>query len=119
MTASQPLLTQLSEYLALQRERITEQWLAAVLEDNKIEASNLLTHKQLVDRLPDLLDELCRFLRTRDAEQLTGAVQEEARSHGHQRWEQGYAIDELLRELHVLRRIVLSVFITDGTASLR
>jgi signal transduction histidine kinase len=117
MTTSSPLLAQLSEYLASQRERITQQWLDAVLKDTAIEASNLLTHKQLLDRLPDLFDKLCRFLRGRDAALLTGPAQEEARAHGHQRWEQGYAIDEVLRELHLLRRIVLSESITAFAAT--
>src|SRR5882724_2971441 len=112
MTTPQPPLVQVSEYLASQHDRITEQWLEAVLKDTSIEASNLLTHKQLLDQLPDLLDELCRFLRGRDAARLSGTVHDEARAHGHQRWQHGYAIDELLRELHLLRRIVLSVFIT-------
>jgi len=112
MTIPKSPLAELSEYLASQRERVTQQWLDAVLKDTAIEASNLLTHKQLLDRLPDLLDELCRFVRGRDAALLTGAVQDEARAHGQQRWEQGYAIDELLRELHLLRRIVLAQSIT-------
>jgi signal transduction histidine kinase len=113
MTIPKPPLAQLSEYLATQREWITQQWLEAVLKDAAIEASNLLTHKQLLDRLPGLLDELFRFVRGRDAAILTGAAQDEARTHAHQRWEQGYAIDELLRELHLLRRIVLAECITD------
>ena len=107
-----PALARLAEYLESQRKAITQQWLDAVLADAQTEASNLLTHRQLLDRLPNLFDELCRFLRGRDAARLTGAVNDDAREHGHDRWEHGYQIEELLRELHLLRRIVLSTFVT-------
>jgi len=107
-----PALARLAEYLESQRKAITQQWLDAVLADAQIEASSLLTHRQLLDRLPNLFDELCRFLRGRDAARLTGAVKDDAREHGHNRWEHGYRIEELLRELHLLRRILLSTFVT-------
>ncbi len=110
--APKSALVRLAEYLASQRPAITQQWLEAVTADAQIEASNLLTHRQLLDRLPKLLDELNRFLRGRDATRLVGAVDENAREHGHDRWERGYRIEELLRELHLLRRIVLSTFVT-------
>src|SRR5882672_1427799 len=112
MATSQSPLVRFSEDLAAQRGVIAQRWTDAVIADAQIEASNLLTHRQLLDRLPALLDELCRFLRGRDAARLNGTVQEEARAHGHDRWENGYAIEELLRELHLLRRIVLSSFVT-------
>ena len=112
MATSQSPLARFSEDLAAQRGAIAQRWTEAVIADAQIEASNLLTHQQLLDRLPALLDELSRFLRGRDAARLTGTVQEEARAHGHDRWQNGYAIEELLRELHLLRRIVLSSFVT-------
>jgi hypothetical protein len=112
MTPSISPIARLSEDLAAQRNAIAQRWIDAVVADAQIEASNLLTHRQLLDRLPALLDELSRFLRGRDAARLTGNLQEEARAHGHDRWENGYAIEELLRELHLLRRIVLSSFVT-------
>jgi hypothetical protein len=107
-----PALARLAEYLESQRKAITQQWLDAVRADPLAEASNDLTHRQLLDRLPNLFGELWRFLLGRDAGQLSGAAKADAREHGALRWEQGYRIEELLRELHLLRRILLSTFVT-------
>jgi signal transduction histidine kinase len=105
-------LVRLAEYLESQRKAITQQWLDAVRADPQADASNLLTHQQLLDRLPHLFGELCRFLLGRDAGEVSGSAKDDAREHGALRWEQGYRIEELLRELHLLRRILLSTFVT-------
>ena len=107
-----PALARLAEYFESQRKVITQQWLEAVRADPLAEASILLTHKQLLDRLPNLFGALCGFLVGRDAGELSGAAKADAREHGALRWEQGYRIEELLRELHLLRRILLSTFVT-------
>jgi hypothetical protein len=97
-----------AEHLAAQRELIAQRWLRTVQADADIEASDQLTHAQLLDHLPSLLRDLCQFLRWRDATVLAGEAREDAQEHGQHRWEQGYQLDALLRELDVLRRIVLS-----------
>jgi hypothetical protein len=97
-----------ADHLAGEREAIAQRWLRAVKADADIEATDQLTHTQLLDHLPSIFRDLCQFLRWRDAAALTGEAREDAQEHGHHRWEQGYQLDALLRELDVLRRIVLS-----------
>ena len=112
-----PALARLADYLESQRHVITQLWLDAVRTDPLAEASILLTHRQLLDRLPSLFGELCRFLLGRDAGELSGLAKDDAREHGALRWEQGYRIEELLREMHLLRRVLLSTFVTAFAAA--
>jgi signal transduction histidine kinase len=105
---SRPSLAGLVVYLADQQSAILEQWLLSVHRDTQIESADRLPHRQLVDHLPRLLGELCEFLRVRDAELLTGDARRDASQHGEMRWQDGYKIDELLRELEVFRQLVAS-----------
>jgi signal transduction histidine kinase len=97
-----------ADHLAAQRDLIAQRWLRTVQADADIEATDQLTHTQLLDHLPSVLRDLSQFLRWRDASVLAGETREDAQEHGQHRWEQGYQLDALLRELDVLRRIVLS-----------
>jgi signal transduction histidine kinase len=105
---SRPSLIGLVAYLANQQSAILEQWLLSVHRDTQIESADRLPHHQLVDHLPRLLGELCEFLRARDADLLTGEARRNASQHGEMRWQDGYKIDELLRELEVFRQLVAS-----------
>jgi signal transduction histidine kinase len=97
-----------AQYLANQRTTIIERWLLVVRRDTQIETADRLPHHELVDHLPRLLQELCDFLRARDADILTGEARRDAISHGELRWQGGYQIDELLRELEAFRQLVMS-----------
>jgi signal transduction histidine kinase len=99
-------LGKLAGYLEAQRTALTEQWLLAVRRDPEIAAADRLTHQQLVDHLPEIYAECCNFLRTRDAAALVGEAKNDAQEHGILRWQDGYNIDELIRELEVFRRIL-------------
>ncbi|CAB3796326.1 RsbRD N-terminal domain-containing protein [Pararobbsia alpina] len=106
--AAQFSMVLVADHLAAQREAIAQRWLRTVEADADIEATDQLTHTQLLDHLPSVFRDLCQFLRWRDANALAGEAREDAQEHGQHRWEQGYQLDALLRELDVLRRIVLS-----------
>lgn len=96
----------LASWLEAQQNALTEQWLLAVRRDPEIPAADRLTHQQLVDHLPEIYRECCNFLRTRDAAALVGEAKSDAQEHGVVRWQDGYKIDELIRELEVFRRIL-------------
>jgi signal transduction histidine kinase len=98
-----------AEYLAKQQTAILEQWQLIVRRDTQIETADRLPHQELVDHLPRLLRELCDFLRARDADILTGEARRDAATHGELRWQDGYRIDELLRELEAFRQLVCAV----------
>jgi signal transduction histidine kinase len=99
-------LSKLADYLQAHQETITDQWLLAVRRDPEIAAADRLTHQQLVDHLPDIYEECCTFLRTRDAAALIEGAKNDAKTHGGIRWADGYQIDELIRELEVFRGIL-------------
>jgi hypothetical protein len=100
-----------ARFLASQQTVITDQWLLTVRRDTQIETADRIPTPELVDHLPRLLRELCDFLRTRDVDNLTGGARRDASEHGELRWQDGYKIDELVRELEALRRLAAaSVF---------
>jgi signal transduction histidine kinase len=99
-------LGKLAVYLEAQQHTLTEQWLVAVRRDPEIAAADRLTHQQLVDHLPQIYRECCNFLRTRDAVALVAEAKDDAQEHGVVRWQDGYKIDELIRELEVFRGIL-------------
>ena len=102
-------LAQLAEYLLTQEAVVTGQWLLAVRRDTQIDSSDRLTYRQLLDRLPQIYRDCCEFVRRRDAGLLAGETRSDAREHGGVRWQEGYQLDELLRELEAFRRIVVLV----------
>lgn len=99
-------LAKLADFLESQRVAITDQWLMAVRRDPEIAAADRLTHQQLIDHLPQIYQECCAFLRTRDASVLVEGAKTDAKLHGEIRWADGYKIDELIRELEVFRGII-------------
>jgi signal transduction histidine kinase len=99
-------LSKLAEYLESQLDAVTEQWLLAVRRDPNIATADRLTHQQLVDHLPAIYQECCQFLRRRDGHMLADDAQVDAKEHGEFRWQNGYRIDELIRELEAFRRIM-------------
>ncbi len=99
-------LSKLADYLETQRDVVTEQWLLTVRRDPNIAAADRLTHQQLVDHLPAIYEECCQFLRRRDTRVLVADARDDAEEHGEFRWQSGYRIDELIRELESFRRIL-------------
>jgi hypothetical protein len=99
-------LSAVAEFLASQRQAITDQWVISVRRDDQIETADRLTYEQLLDQLPRLFEELCAFLRERDPTLFHTEVRADAEEHGESRWKDGYRIDELLRELGAFRHIV-------------
>lgn len=107
--ARRATLAKLADYLESQRVAVTDQWLLAVRRDPEIAAADRLTHQQLVDHLPEIFQECCAFLRTRDASVLVEDAKSDAKVHGGVRWADGYKIDELIRELEVFRGILATL----------
>ena len=99
-------LSKLADYLESQQDVVTEQWLLAVRRDPNIATADRLTHQQLVDHLPAIYHECCQFLRWRDTTALVDDATADAKEHGEFRWQNGYRIDELIRELEAFRRIL-------------
>jgi signal transduction histidine kinase len=110
-------------FVRRERTRLTEQWMAAVLGEAGLVEADKLTHEQLADHLPDILDTLCEALDAEDLERVEPVIERNARQHGLGRWRQGYRIDEVVRELDLFHETLADALDayadTDATFSRR
>jgi signal transduction histidine kinase len=86
------------------REQILRSWIAAVDQHPNISTSNNLTYTQLLDHLPELCTELASLLKQPNAREIKREASQDARVHGWKRWRQGYKLEELIREICLIRR---------------
>lgn len=86
------------------REQILQSWIAAVDQHPNISTSDNLTYTQLLDHLPELCTELAALLKQPNAPDIQREARQDARAHGWKRWRQGYKLDELIREICLIRR---------------
>ena len=92
------------DFVLSHREEILRSWVAAVDRHPKIFASDSLTYGQLLDHLPELCAELAALLKQPGAESVKREAKRDAKAPGWKRWRQGYKLDELIREICVIRR---------------
>ncbi len=100
-------LTGLVAALRAQQPALTERWMKLVFGDQEVEHSDQLTYRQLAGHLPSIFQEICIVLESRNLRDSEGAIERDARQHGQWRWQQGYRIDELVRELDLFRQVLL------------
>ena len=79
------------------QETIVRTWTEKVTADRRIHSDEHLSYLQLVDHIPQIVEELHNAL-DEAAPALT-----QGREHGRQRWRQGYELKEVVRELTLLR----------------
>jgi signal transduction histidine kinase len=105
-------LTALARYLRGRREAILLSWRAAVRQDPTLTTGDSLPRADLYDHLPSLLATFERELSVQpdDPAPLHDAAQGSAAAHGLQRWQQGYDLREVTRELGKLNECVVSEF---------
>lgn len=102
-----PLLGEFGDFLLKNQDKITRRWVTAVDRSPDIPSSEDMTYRQLLDHLPQLCRELAAFLKRQDA---ADGV-ESALAHGRKRWQQGYKLHELIREVCLLRRNFLETWL--------
>lgn len=83
-----------------------DDWLRAVHADRSIQASEYISKSGLEDHLPELLESVAELLRWESGEH-TEIISEDARKHGSYRWEQGYRLEEVVRELTIFRTVMI------------
>jgi signal transduction histidine kinase len=92
------------DFVLRHREEILRSWIAAIDQQPNISASDNLTYTQLLDHLPELCSELAALLRQPEAKDTKREAKRDAQAHGWKRWRQGYKLDELIREICLVRR---------------
>ncbi len=97
-------LAALADLLAQRREAILSAWRQAVTQDVTLSTGATLPKIQLNDHIPAMLQAFEKQLRSPSA---TDEVPDEASAHGLHRWQQGYGLTEVVRELGRLNECVV------------
>ncbi len=82
------------------QETIVRTWTEKVTADRRITSDEGLSYLQLVDHIPQIVEELHDALGEASVRALALT---QGREHGRQRWRQGYELKEVVRELTLLR----------------
>lgn len=104
-------LAALASHLSVRREAILTTWRNAVESDPELSAASTLSHIQLNDHIPAVLDaierELCVWHR---AETMEAAEEQKeyAAEHGLHRWHHGYNQEQVMREWGHLQLCLLN-----------
>ncbi|MEX3787469.1 sensor histidine kinase [Paraburkholderia sp. BR14374] len=100
-------LRNFANFIRAERGRLTRQWMDAVAIDADLVEADKLTYQQLADHLPEILDQLCMALDAQDLECAETSIERDAKKHGYVRWQQGYRIEELVRELDLFQQVLV------------
>ncbi|HYO62380.1 MAG TPA: RsbRD N-terminal domain-containing protein [Pyrinomonadaceae bacterium] len=84
-------------------ETIVQRWTEKVSSDPRVQSDARLSYLQLVDHIPEIVEELRLAL----ASPPDGDGLRQGREHGRQRWRQGYQLKEVVRELALLRATLM------------
>ena len=94
---------ELSYLLKNGQETIVQKWAEKVSSDRRVQSDAHLSYVQLIDHVPQIVEEL----RVALAEEVPARALHEGRKHGRQRWQQGYELKEVVRELTLLRATLM------------
>jgi hypothetical protein len=84
-------------------DHLTRAWVDEVYADRRTDLATLLTFRELVDHVPDMLDELAYLLDERADEEEICEGARRLRGYAQTRFQQGVLIDEVARELMLIR----------------
>lgn len=90
----------ISRLLRTGQETIVRDWTEKVATDRRINSDARLSYIQLIDHVPQIVEELRQAIAHGERE---APMMSEGREHGRQRWRQGYELKEVVRELTLLR----------------
>ena len=104
---------ELSRLLQHGSDTIVRTWTEKVLSDKRVCSDAQLTYAQLLDHIPQIVEELGLALAN---DQQEARMLKEGWHHGRQRWHQGYDLKEVVRELTLLRATVMEFIASYGGA---
>ena len=96
---------EISGLLKSGQETIVRDWTEKVTADRRINSDARLSYVQLIDHVPQIVEELWQALA---GDALPGGPSlQKGVEHGRQRWQQGYELKEVVRELTLLRATLM------------
>lgn len=105
MPAQENPFTALADRLTDRRDAILKAWRASVSIDSSLTSGDSLPHAQLNDHIPAVLEGFEEKLRSESSEtERLG----DAAAHGLHRWQQGFGLSEVVRELGRLNECVVN-----------
>lgn len=109
MQNSQEQLLAVAEHIRGRQEAILLEWQRSVRRDPQLSQGDSLPRSELFDHIPALLSAFEASLRqaARAAPAVSVDAEESAAAHGLQRWQQGYDLREVTRELGQLSKCVI------------
>ncbi len=96
--------SRLADFLCARKEEMIRAWLRRIEADPAIPAERL-SLAQLRDHLPQLIDDLAETLRLYGSDDVAARAERHAAKHGAERWDEGFSLTELLREVMHLRAV--------------
>jgi signal transduction histidine kinase len=105
-------LAAIADHLHIRKELILRAWESAVNADASLSVSTSLSRSDFRDHVPQLLDTFEQALRGFDPKEKSAHIGEfpkAAASHGLKRWQQGYDLGELVRELGRLNECLVEI----------
>jgi hypothetical protein len=107
MALTSEVRRQLVEHLADRQSFIGQQVVFAIRSSGEIPSSERLTDQQLIDHFPQLFGDLIEHFITEADPGTRRRTIETALKHGMTRWQQGYELVEVIRELGIVHRSIL------------
>jgi RsbT co-antagonist protein rsbRD N-terminal domain len=87
--------------------RIVRRWVEQLYQDQRTELSNFLTYEQLIEHIPEIIEFAALAIEEDcDPSEIVDGVRR-LRSHAQVRFYQGALIDEVARELMLLRQVIV------------
>jgi hypothetical protein len=97
--------TRIAQLLIQNRSYLTDLWGSAVRQDPRIVSDDVLTPGELRNEVPAVIGEMAEALAAGEPPSVTTA--REGRVHVYTRYRQGYRARDVVRELSLLRLVVL------------
>jgi hypothetical protein len=98
-------------------DEIIRAWVEELYAERRTELPSLLPYGQLVNHLPEALEELARLLDRAASDGEIAEVTRHLRSHAQVRFQQGALIDEVARELMLLRKVFNNFLWREGISA--
>lgn len=93
-------------------------WVDDIYKERRTTLASTLSYEQLVGFLPECLESLAQLLDNSANDDEVSDVAIKFRSYAQERFQQGLLIDEVVRELSILRRVLNDYLWQEGSSAL-